>query len=384
MNVRWNDREQVTDAYSTKIYLLCKKFLEEGHEIAYYGVEGNNCPCTENIPYLPYEVWNRSHGVTRTAEDWHEFGNNLESYQYAEEHFLQPILDNFNERNNEVILSTFGLWSEKLRSLPQPTIEWGIGYDHPWSTYRAYESYAWQHIQYAKLGKDYDIIGPKWYDAMIPGYADKDQFRFEKNKQDYLLFIGRIMDTKGINIAIQLAEKYQTRLVVAGNGETGLLKDKPYVEYVGCADLDEKRELFANAKATLCMSQYVEPFGNVHVESLMSGTPVITTDFGVYSETVPHGMVGYRGRVWEDHCYAIENIHKIDPQVCRDWAEANFSMEAVYPKFNAFFKKCAAIESDGEHPWYHMINDNEYTNRFHDYHLAYKNFIKNTGDNNGL
>jgi len=376
MNVRWNDREQVTDAYSTKIYLICKKLVEEGHEVAYYGVENNNCVCTENIPYIPYDVWNRSHG-SRSAQDWHEFGGELESFQYAEEHLLEKITENFKPNNNEVVLSTFGLWSQKLKQLPSPVIEWGIGYDYPWSNYKVFESYAWQHIQYARLGDNFDVVGPKWFDAVIPGYVDKDQFTFKKEKQDYFLFIGRIMDTKGIQIAMQLAEKYKTKLIVAGNGQTELVANKPYVEYVGCADLDEKRELFANAKATLCMSQYVEPFGNVHIESLMSGTPVITTDFGVYTETVPNGLVGYRGRVWEDHCYGIENLDKIDPQDCRDWAEANFSMEAVYPKFNSYFKKCVTIEQEGIHPWYHEGEDKEYPKRFADYYLDYKKFKEN-------
>lgn len=380
MNVKWNDHQMTTCAYSTKIYLLAKLLMEKGHELIYYGVEGNDVPCTENVTYVPKEVWERSHG-SRSAETFHDFGDHLESYQYGANSIVEEVNKRFTDNRNEIILTTFGLWSPKLREIKGSCIEWGIGYDHPWTQYRVYESYNWQHCQYGKMGENYDIEGPKWFDAVIPGYVDKDQFRFQEKKEDYLLFLGRIMGTKGIHAALQLADHFKIKLKVAGNGNIDLIKkyNSPYVEYVGVANNDEKRELYANAKATLCMTQYVEPFGNVHVESMMSGTPVITTDWGVYTETVPHGLVGYRGRVWSDHCYAVENLDKINPQDCRDWAVANFSLEAVYPKFNAYFEKVADIHTTGEHPWYNTSVGNS-PNRFTDYYLNYLNYLKEKND----
>ena len=371
MNVRWNDKHMATCAYSTKIYLLAKKLHEEGHEVIHYGVEGNDVICSEKVNYIPFDVWDKSHG-SRSDQSFHDFGDHLESYQLGG----QVIADEVNQRltnpANEVVLTTFGLWTPNLQNINSSPIEWGIGYDWAWSNYKVFESYAWMHVQYAKLGNDYDIVGPKWYDAVIPGYVDKDQFLFKENKDNYLLFLGRIMETKGIHIAVQLAKKYKTKLVVAGNGDVDFITkdDSKYIEYFGVANADEKRELYANAKATLCLTQYVEPFGNVHIESLMSGTPVITTDWGVYTETVPQGMVGYRGRVWADHMYALENIDKIDPKVCRKWAECNFSLEAVYPQFNKYFEKVASFNSSEEDPWYNT-NVPEYTQRFTDYHLNY-------------
>ena len=378
MNILWNDRKQVTDAYSNKMYLLCKKLMDEGHEVAFYGIEGNNCPCTENIPYIPFEIWDRCHGSARTAEEMHNWDAGLDTYTHGRETFLKIITDNFKPNNGEVILSTFGDWASDLHNLPAPVIEWGIGYDHPFSTYKVFETYAWQHIQYGKLGNrpHYDLWGPKWYDAVIPGYIEKTQFKFQEKKDDYLLFIGRIMETKGIYIAIQLAKHLNKKLVVAGNGETDILKGHSHVEYFGCANNDEKRELYANASATLCMTQYTEPFGNVHIESMMSGTPVITTDWGVYTETVPNGMVGYRGRVWEDHVYAAENIGNINPQDCRNRAEANFTMEVVYPKFIKYFNRCSELAENGN-DWYSLSKDSSYPDRFHDYWLSYNSFMKN-------
>ena len=384
MNVKLN-KEMATCAYSTKIYLFCKKLVEEGHEVVHYGIEGNECPATEQVPYVSLEAWEESHG-SRSAEKFHDFGDHLRSYQEGSKNLLPEVNKRFKNNGNEVILSTFGPWCPQLSQLPGAVVEWGIGYDWAWSKYKVFESYAWQHIQYSKLGPNYDIEGPKWTDAVIPGYVDKDQFRFNPKNDGYMLFLGRIMDTKGIHVALQLAKDYKIPLLVAGNGQTKLIKDEQkqfpdLIKYVGVADMDAKRELFANAKVTLCMTEYVEPFGNVHIESLMSGTPVIATDYGVYTETVPNGIVGYRGRTYEDHCYALENIHKINPQTCRNWAEANFSLEAVYPKFIDYFTKCAKLETIGPdegHHYYSTIRKDHpgYCNRFTDYWTNYLLLLK--------
>ena len=370
MNVKWNDRHMATCAYSTKIYLISKILSEMGHHVVHYGVEGNDVLCEEQVNYISKDVWDESHGQ-RSDKDYHDFGDHLLSYQVGSKSIAEEVNSRLTDPQTEVVLTTFGLWTPNLQNINSNVIEWGIGYDWSWAKYKVFESYAWQHIQYRGLGENYDISGTKHFDAVIPGYVDKNQFTYKENKDNYILFLGRIMNTKGIHIAVELAKHYKTKLVVAGNGDTDVItKDaSKFIEYVGVVNNDEKRELYANAKATMCLTQYVEPFGNVHIESLMSGTPVISTDWGVYTETVPNGLVGYRGRVWSDYCFAMENITKIDPKVCRKRAESNFSLEAVYPKFNTYFNKVASFNSDSD-PFYN-VEVPEYSQRFTDYHLTY-------------
>jgi glycosyltransferase involved in cell wall biosynthesis len=75
------------------------------------------------------------------------------------------------------------------------------------------------------------------------------------------------------------------------------------------------------------------------VEGYLSGTPAITTDWGGFTETVVNGVTGYRCREMREFVDALKNIDKIDPHVCRKYAEENYSEEAVYKKYHEYFLK---------------------------------------------
>ena len=77
---------------------------------------------------------------------------------------------------------------------------------------------------------------------------------------------------------------------------------------------------------------------------MLSGTPVITSDFGAFTETVKHGVTGYRCKTLEQFVWAAKNIENIVPEDCREWAEKNYSLERVGKMYDEYFKQLIALD----------------------------------------
>jgi glycosyltransferase involved in cell wall biosynthesis len=74
----------------------------------------------------------------------------------------------------------------------------------------------------------------------------------------------------------------------------------------------------------------------------MSGTPVITTDWGGFVDTNVHGVTGFRCKDFASFVDAMNRIDEIQPQACRDWAMTHFSETVVHDQFDQYFEKITA------------------------------------------
>jgi glycosyltransferase involved in cell wall biosynthesis len=122
-----------------------------------------------------------------------------------------------------------------------------------------------------------------------------------------------------------------------------------YGEYIGPVGPEKRAELMGGAIATFVPTLYLEPFGNVNIESQACGTPVITTDWGAFTETVVQGVTGYRCRSVEEFILATQNVKTLDREFIRKRAIDTYSVDVIAKQYEYYFQRLLTLWGDG---WY--------------------------------
>ena len=328
-------------AYTEKVRKFCIMMKNLGHTVFLYAGEYNEAPCDEHITCI-YE-WERR----KVVGDRHYVHAPFDVTMPHWVHFNNTAIDEMGKRiqPKDFICVIAGQCHKPIAdAFPNNmTVEFGIGYSGVFGPYKVFESYAWMHTVYGQLYGAANANG-NWYDTVINGYLEIEKFPFEDRKDDYFLYVGRLVDRKGFNIAAEVCEKMGKRLIIAGEGTP-----PKYGEYVGVVNPTECRRLMSKAKALFVPTIYIEPFANVHVEAMACGTPVITSDWGVFTETVTNGYNGFRCRTFREFCEATEKVNDLLPSQIRGYAEDNFSLEVIGLKYQAYFEKLLTLWDKG---WY--------------------------------
>lgn len=338
----------ISCAYTQKVVKFCKMMVDRGHVVYLYAHKDSTAECTRLVPVTNDQVLIETYG----------------KYDWKTEQFKHSITDNaqvvFNQnairqldnykKAGDFLLCFWGYGHKDIADAHPDLIpvEPGIGYHTGlFAPYRVFESYSVRDIAYEKMGWG----NPSWNDAIIPNYFDPADFSYQEEKEDYFLFLGRLVEIKGLYIAVQAAERAGVKLKIAGQGDYA--RDfgtvPAHVQIEGFADTEKRKKLLAGAKALFVPSYYVEPFGGVMIEAFFSGTPVISSDWGSFAENNLHGITGWRCRTMEQFVWATKNAGSIKPAACREWAEQNFSLDAIAPSYEEFFATVQRTHKDG---WY--------------------------------
>lgn len=144
-----------------------------------------------------------------------------------------------------------------------------------------------------------------------PITALSEQEKKQVSKEEYAIFLGRLVEEKGIQMLVNSWRETDIALRIYGGGPLeGVCKSaqRKNIKYCGEVARDEALQALKHAKFLIIPSRWHEPFGLVVIEALSLGIPVIAAKMGALPEIISHG---YNGLIFE-HNNINDFYHQID------------------------------------------------------------------------
>lgn len=175
---------------------------------------------------------------------------------------------------------------------------------------------------------------------------DLSQYQFNLHPERQLAWVGRIAPEKGLEDAVAAAQRANVPLRI-----WGVIQDPDYwqqilaaypdapIRYEGFLPTEKLQQAIGSCLALLMTPKWVEAFGNVAIEALACGVPVIAYRRGGPKEIVQSGQSGWL--VEPDSVtglvQAIAQLDQIDRAECRRYAEAEYSLAAMGDRLEQWF-----------------------------------------------
>jgi glycosyltransferase involved in cell wall biosynthesis len=190
-------------------------------------------------------------------------------------------------------------------------------------------------------------------DLQLKASEPIDHFWFAPDQPPVILGAGRLMHQKGyptlIRAFAQVRQQRPCRLVIIGNETPFKAELETLAHSLGVAEdvympgFQENPYAYMANAAVFVMSSEYEGFGNVLVEAMATGTPVVSTDcesgpaeileYGKYGQLVP---VGDANKLAEAILATLAN--PLDSQILQQRAQ-DFTTEAIAQEYLTYFEK---------------------------------------------
>jgi UDP-glucose:tetrahydrobiopterin glucosyltransferase len=168
--------------------------------------------------------------------------------------------------------------------------------------------------------------------------VDRHAFRARASEPPTLGWIGRICPEKGLADAAQVAARTGLPLAVWGYlqdadhfAEVVAAHPRARIEHRGFLATADLHRAIGGCAAILVTPAWDEAFGNVAVEAMAAGVPVLAYDRGGPGEIVVDGVTGYVVPAGDLDALAdaVGRIDRIDRAACRRHAESEYSIAAM-------------------------------------------------------
>jgi glycosyltransferase involved in cell wall biosynthesis len=187
--------------------------------------------------------------------------------------------------------------------------------------------------------------------ATIPHGLALDRYPFRSDKEDFVLYLGRINPAKGVEVAIATARAAGRHLVLAGSWTTPT--ERAYfheavapelgsgVEWVGEVGMAAKVDLLGRAACLLFPIQWEEPFGLVAIEAAACGTPVVALRAGAVVELIADRETGVLCATPDELPAAVDVACALDPARARARAQRHFDARLMTSRYESLYAELA-------------------------------------------
>jgi glycosyltransferase involved in cell wall biosynthesis len=316
----------------TMTSLLTEGLVARGHQVTLFAPGDSKTSATLHALY-PHGYW---HDDTMWPWEMYEMLNIAAAVERAREfdiiHYeasYYPMSLAFSRLSPTPVVQT-------LHHAPRPS-EVALWHRYPDAPFIAISQ------QQARLLSGLNVVG------IVLHSVETDRFTFNDQPGDYLLFLGRFTEGKGVLGAIEIARRVGMRLLLAAAEEAyyreqvAPLVDGRQIVYVGEADFATKVKLYGGARALLYPVQAGEPFGLVMAEAMACGTPVAALDRGAVCEVVDDGVTGVAFPDIDHLVMGLSRVLELDRQIVRQRAVEKFGVDRMVDDYVAIYRRIAGM-----------------------------------------
>ena len=174
------------------------------------------------------------------------------------------------------------------------------------------------------------------------------RYTFQGKKEGPLAWVGRIAPEKGLEDAAYVANEIGEKLNV-----WGFIEDKDYaseieraypfgqIRWKGYLKTSQLQRELGQCRALINTPKWNEAYGNVIVEAMACGVPVVAYKKGGPGEIIQHGETGFLVKAddKENLLSYLKKINSINRMSCREWVENNASSIIFADKVVSWIKK---------------------------------------------
>jgi glycosyltransferase involved in cell wall biosynthesis len=333
------------------VWSLTEELVHKGHEVTLFAAAGSRTSA-QLVETIPHPLSNWPEGELRTPQQLDPQSGLLvgpPDFRALEQQHIATCMEAVLEAGFDIVHSHLHVHALVFsRLIPCPLVSTLHGAAWVRSLHPVFDRYRDQ--PFVSLSQAERQMKPDLnYVGNVYNGVPLGEFPLCSEKEDYLLFAGRLSPEKGPDQAIEIARLAGRPLRLAGLIESQHQaffdqRVKPHLDgenvtYLGCLPQKELAEQYQRAAAVLFPISWCEPCSWVGIEAQASGTPIIGTRYGYLPELVREGDTGFLVDTVQEAAAAVKRLGELDPQACRANVEARFSVEEMAVGYEQVFWK---------------------------------------------